>query len=373
MSKKTSRRYNQQVLLHIMPSIVRALAACNISLTGIITKVPFLKIGTALLTQTIPTDIWLDLANKITKSSWDNRTPRHFPIELAKVFSFDHLIGFNTFALSSSNIKEATQLLEWLPPFICPSVCIETIELTEHIEFRLTYTSPPSDAESTWAMTECIMATMYTFWKPITFHESAPLRLNLRHPAHPWSDGFQLFMDCPTAHEQDVDALLISKEAYLKPILTANTTLHEAAQRKILKHILPQILKDDHQTSLSKMVELSDEALSSPVVIKLLELYEREPELLGMGIDACSQHLGMSMRTLQRKLADAQASHRKIQFEVRRVLAKKMLRTDSLGLDQIANMLGYGSTKEFTAAFKQAENISPRLWRARENVRLLGK
>jgi AraC-like DNA-binding protein len=102
-------------------------------------------------------------------------------------------------------------------------------------------------------------------------------------------------------------------------------------------------------------------------------LYESEPELLGMGIDVCSQHLGMSMRTLQRKLTGAQTSHRKIQFEVRRALAQKLLRTESLSVDQIANMLGYGSIKDFTTAFKQAENISPRMWCAREKIRLKGK
>jgi AraC-like DNA-binding protein len=360
---------NQQVFLHLYPSIVRALAACNIKLTDLLAAVPDGDRSAALLyKQTMPVDLWLRLSNEITQTVCQADQQKHFPIEFAKTFSFDFLSDFSLFVLSCDSLKEASMLLEWLPPFVCPVVRFEVIERSASVAFRLNYESPYDEPVAAWAMTETIVATMYQFWRPIAFQSSAPLKLCLRHMPHQRSHEMREFMGCDIEYGQEVNEFEISKQVYLARIQTANGLLKDIAQKKITTQTLPRIFKSSSRSPLHLRVNLTNEALNAAVVRDLVQLYENEPQLLGLGIDACSKCLGMSTRTLQRKLAQASTSHRKVNLEVRRALAKQHLGNPMLSYQQVAVMLGFKDLADFNAFFKLVEGVSPRIWRTRNKL-----
>lgn len=367
--RSNSEGLNQQVFLHIYPSIVRALAACNVNLTELLASVPDIDWSAyQLYKQTIPVDLWLRLSNEITQTVFQAGQDKHFPIEFAKTFSFDFLSDFSLFALSCDSIKEAAKLLEWLPPFVCPAVRFEVIERPASVAFRVHYEHPYDEPAAAWAMTEAIVATMYQFWKPIVFQSSAPLKLCLRHRPHQRSHEMKRFMGCDIAYGQDLNELEISKQHYLARIQTANGAMKGSAEKKITTHTLPRIFKSSSRAPLHLRVNLTNETNNAVVVKALLQLYENDPKLLGLGIEACSQCLGMSTRTLQRKLAQARTSHRKVNLEVRRALAKQYLGNEMLSYQQVAVMLGFKDLTDFNAFFKQAEGVSPRIWRARNKL-----
>jgi len=80
-------------------------------------------------------------------------------------------------------------------------------------------------------------------------------------------------------------------------------------------------------------------------------------------LSAIAAELGLSPRTLQRKLADAGASFQQVLDAARYALARDCLRQGSLSLLEIAFLLGYQEQSAFTHAFKEWSGMNPGAWR----------
>ena len=85
----------------------------------------------------------------------------------------------------------------------------------------------------------------------------------------------------------------------------------------------------------------------------------RRPEL-----GALARELGLSTRTLQRRLTEEGASFQQLISEARRELARHYLQHSSLELNETAYLLGYEDANSFFRAFQQWEGTSPGEWRA---------
>jgi AraC-like DNA-binding protein len=76
--------------------------------------------------------------------------------------------------------------------------------------------------------------------------------------------------------------------------------------------------------------------------------------------------LGLSARTLQRKLSEAGASFQQVLDAARYALARDYLRQRGLSLTDIAFLLGYQEQSAFTHAFREWSGVNPGAWRERE-------
>jgi AraC-like DNA-binding protein len=75
--------------------------------------------------------------------------------------------------------------------------------------------------------------------------------------------------------------------------------------------------------------------------------------------------LGLSPRTLQRKLQEAGASFQQVLDAARHALAQDYLRQRGLSLADIAFLLGYQEQSAFTHAFREWSGMNPGAWRER--------
>jgi len=75
--------------------------------------------------------------------------------------------------------------------------------------------------------------------------------------------------------------------------------------------------------------------------------------------------LGLSARTMQRKLSDAGASFQQVLDAARYALAQDYLRQRGLSLADIAFLLGYQEQSAFTHAFREWSGVNPGAWRER--------
>ena len=73
--------------------------------------------------------------------------------------------------------------------------------------------------------------------------------------------------------------------------------------------------------------------------------------------------LGLSPRTLQRKLAEAGSSYQQVLDGLRFRLAQDYLRRRELGLVDIAFLLGFQEQSAFTHAFREWSGMNPGAWR----------
>jgi AraC-like DNA-binding protein len=84
--------------------------------------------------------------------------------------------------------------------------------------------------------------------------------------------------------------------------------------------------------------------------------------------DEVAGRLGLSPRTLARRLASEGLTFEGILSELRADLAKRYLRDEALAISQIAWLLGYKEVSAFTHAFKRWTGKTPREARSQENV-----
>jgi AraC-like DNA-binding protein len=88
-------------------------------------------------------------------------------------------------------------------------------------------------------------------------------------------------------------------------------------------------------------------------------LSETEPSLAGIAKD-----LGMSPRTLQRRLRDQKSSFQDLVDDVRRELALRYVREARMEMNEISDALGYAQPEAFWRAFRRWTGRSPREFRA---------
>jgi AraC-like DNA-binding protein len=78
-----------------------------------------------------------------------------------------------------------------------------------------------------------------------------------------------------------------------------------------------------------------------------------------------AQHLHMSRRTLQRKLAEAETTYQKLIDDTRRELALSYIEDPRHSITDITFMLGFSQQSAFTRAFKRWTRLPPTDYRAR--------
>ena len=76
--------------------------------------------------------------------------------------------------------------------------------------------------------------------------------------------------------------------------------------------------------------------------------------------------LGLSERSLHRRLAEEGYPFGMLDARVRSNLAERLLRDTDLRLDSIAQQLGYAEAASFSRAFKRWNGCSPKQWRNRQ-------
>lgn len=103
------------------------------------------------------------------------------------------------------------------------------------------------------------------------------------------------------------------------------------------------------------------------VVLKR-KLASGRPEVADVAHD-----LGMSERTLQRRITDEGGTFRALLIEARQELGRQLLSDASMGVDEVACLLGYQDTSSFYRGFREWEGMTPSHWRTLNLVRAQGR
>jgi len=77
-----------------------------------------------------------------------------------------------------------------------------------------------------------------------------------------------------------------------------------------------------------------------------------------------ARDLGMSERTLQRRITDEATTFRALLSDARRELSQQLLADPAIHIDEVTYLLGYHDTTSFYRAFKDWAGVSPGEWRS---------
>lgn len=169
------------------------------------------------------------------------------------------------------------------------------------------------------------------------------LEVNLMHDNRKYRGSYQSAFGCPVNFGTACASFRIDAE-----LLDAPMPMHDAATSGMLQQQCKLLL-----ARMSK---------GSGFVDRVRELIVTRPGYFP-DIDFVAEKLGMTSRTLRRKLTDEGSSYQQILNEVRYQLAREYLATSNLPLEEISVLLGYSTPGNFSHAFKRWHGSSPRGYR----------
>jgi len=176
--------------------------------------------------------------------------------------------------------------------------------------------------------------------------EIKPLRLDLMRPTN-HRELLEAHFGCRVRFKADRNALLFHSDDLDRPFVTHN--------EKLVTLIAAQLDSELGSRNTRKdAVELVKQTLRRSLAGKRPTVQE------------VAEELGLSVRTLQRRLSESKVSFQGVLEDVRKELAHLYLRQASVEFNEVAFLLGYEDANSFFRAFQDWEGLTPTEWR-REN------
>jgi AraC-like DNA-binding protein len=150
---------------------------------------------------------------------------------------------------------------------------------------------------------------------------------------------------CPIRFDAPIDVLAFDEAAFALPLLTHNEQLLAlivpGLERALEEESPARTLADDVRSALGRAI-----------------VGERP------AVERVAKALGMSPRSLQRRLGELGTSYQKLLDDVRRRSARRLLASTDLAAGEVAFLLGFEELNSFTRAFHHWEGTTPARWRA---------
>jgi AraC-like DNA-binding protein len=191
--------------------------------------------------------------------------------------------------------------------------------------------------------------------RQLTNRRLVPSRIRVMHHRKKTPAEFRSFLGCEVEFGSSVDEVVFPEAVKLMPIVSADPYLNEL----LLKYFEEALAhRPAHGATLRSHVENAITPLLPHGKANAGEV---------------ARQLGMSHRTLARRLAAEQLTFSEIQTELKTDLAKRYLRDGDLPISQIAWLLGYREVSAFTHGFKRWTGTAPRQSRAQGKFVSAGK
>jgi len=221
-------------------------------------------------------------------------------------------------------------------------------------EFRFTQTGDEFRLEASWPfaagepppalLIDAMFAVVIELGRRGTQSPVHPRRLELARKADS-RDGLAGYFGCPIKYQSPRDVLVLKAADLDLPFVTHNEDL--------FKLLAPQF--EDRLKETSSKPNTPDQ-----VKWVLRRLLSGSRPDLGM----VAKELGMSERTLQRRITEEGTTFRDLLNDTRKELVREYLEDDEMQITEVAFLVGFENTNSFYRAFRTWEGKTPAEWRA---------
>ncbi|KAF0095389.1 MAG: Transcriptional regulator AraC family [Puniceicoccaceae bacterium 5H] len=160
---------------------------------------------------------------------------------------------------------------------------------------------------------------------------------------------FERFYGCRVHFRAPQNRLIFNRSDLELPFVTYNAALLEMLEPSLDRAVSDRRAK----SSVSQQVKWVAQRLLSSCLPQLADV---------------ARELGMSARSLQRRIAEEGMSYRQLLTEARRELAHQYLEGGALNLVEVACLLGFEDPNSFYRAFRDWEGMTPREWQRRRSL-----
>ncbi len=191
--------------------------------------------------------------------------------------------------------------------------------------------------------TDVTFASLVELGRRGTGHHLAPLRVELTR-SRPKGDAYRKYFECPIRFGAAQNRLILKISDLQRPFPGHN--------RELLEILTPAL-----SSALGELQARSSIKDQVKIVLKR-SLASGRPGLADVARD-----LGLSDRTLQRRITEEGASFRDLLVEARQELGRQLLSDPTAEIDEVACLLGYQDSSSFYRAFRDNEGVTPSRWR----------
>ncbi|MET0385578.1 MAG: AraC family transcriptional regulator ligand-binding domain-containing protein [Polyangiales bacterium] len=182
------------------------------------------------------------------------------------------------------------------------------------------------------------------------FGDDADLALWLSYPEAPHHAALRALVAGPVTFDAAVDCMQFPARHLDQSLVTSDPHLYALACAQL-------------DADSARMPAARPASLRSQVQASLESRLAYDASLEGVARD-----LGISARTLRRRLGALGVSFQALLLEVRRTRALALLKTDA-AIDGVGMQLGYGDPANFRRAFRRWTGVAPSAYRAAQRVR----
>ena len=194
-----------------------------------------------------------------------------------------------------------------------------------------------------WSIYDYAMLTLVRGSRMLYGRDFAPLELRLQRQRPTDHLRFERVLRCTPVYGCEDNALLVDHATLHKPLSFANQEVVKASEEamdRYRSHWPDRSLPDQLAALLKDMLPSGE---------------PRQEDV--------AQRLAMTLRTLQRRLAELGTGYRDVLNQTRHQLALDHLRNDQCSVGDISFLLGFSEVSAFTRAFKRWTGTSPSTWR----------
>jgi AraC-like DNA-binding protein len=192
------------------------------------------------------------------------------------------------------------------------------------------------------------LVTLVRICQQVTNRRLSPLRLKTKHFRNGTPTEFKAFFGVDIEFGADADEICFPQPIALLSVVGRDEHLNELLQR-YAEEVLARKPRE-RLTVRSKAEDILSKQLPHGRVTA----------------SEVARRLGMSLRTLSRKLGEEGTSFAEILDQLRAALAKRYLDDKMLPTSEIAWLLGYREISSLTHAFKRWTGMTPRRFRSRQ-------
>lgn len=248
------------------------------------------------------------------------------------------LIGY--LGIASQTLGDALRNLSRYSRVFSDALEIDTSDLAKLGDLRWAFRIPAG--LRTRQMIEFSAANLVQATRQLTGRNIVPVEVTFAHPRNEHLDAFDRFFGCKVQFGGAGNRLRFRQSDLLTHLVNADDRL-----LAILRSYCDEILG-------------SHAKKSPPLVDQVERLIVQRLTGGEAKADTIAAELGMTRRTLTRKLAELGTSFQSLLDGLRKELAQRYLTDSGISMAEIAFLLGYTETSAFTHAFRRWTGRTPR-------------
>jgi AraC-like DNA-binding protein len=249
--------------------------------------------------------------------------------------------------LNCPTIRAAMAEVDRYLPLIQPMSRFRLLE--EGDKAHLIYEPPFADPRAYRFGTELALSFVVRIGRHFTSQRAAPIEVRVCHQAPSYANVYVELFGCPVRFGSSRNEIVFSRA-----LLDVAQPFTDEPLWRLLKNRAEEMLVQEQARE---------------------HLHERVKQVLHHEVDLSSVHpsgiarrLGMSPRSLRRRLADEGHSLSALVDEVRREVALSELGNPEMPIKRIADRVGFSEVSAFHRAFKRWTGVTPARYRAQTGL-----